>query len=193
MSTETPELEYTFKDFASANTPESFMQDQEMNANLRDNGVGLVPNMAGIDIQDLSGTFACGCIWAYLTIPMGWHIFEDGQRTLVFNEENTVQINFDLHDRGEFSDEQMIEQVIAQVAEAYPEAKWITMELAGMKTVGFRGIPIEDVYVDQIFMVMDRPERENAAMLIRITCDPEATVRTMNMVEVMLRSLQVIQ
>src|SRR5687768_17494804 len=129
---EQQEPEYTFKDFARSNTLESTDTEHKMNAYMRDNGIGLLPNVAGISLQDLSATFACGSIMCYITIPLGWFIFDDGRRTLVYDEDSQTQVNFELGTGEGLTDIDIIEQVIAQHANNIEGAEWRTMELAGM-------------------------------------------------------------
>lgn len=184
--------EYSFKDFARSNTTECLDPEQKMNAYMRDNGIGLLPNIAKVDSEDLSATFACGAIMCYVTIPWGWFIFDDGRRVLVYDEDSQVQVNFEIGAGEGLTDIDIIEQVIGQHANNIEGAEWRTMELGGMKTLAIRGIPMQGEHVDQIYIVKATPD-PNAWLIVRTTCLPEAIVDTMNMVEVILNSVQYVQ
>ncbi|MBC8066097.1 MAG: hypothetical protein H7Y17_14790 [Chlorobia bacterium] len=183
--------EYTFKDFARSNTTECLDPEHKMNAYMRDNGIGLLPNVAALDIEDLNATFACGAIRAYVSIPLGWFIFDDGRRVLIYDEDSQVQVNLELGTGEGLTDVDIIEQVIAQHVNNIEGAEWRTMELAGMKTLATRGIPIMGEQVDQVYIVKPTPD-PNTWVICRTTCLPEAIVNTMNMVEVILGSLKYI-
>lgn len=188
---EMPELEYSFKDFARSNTTECLDPEHKMNAHMRDNGIGLFPNIAGVDLQDLNATFACGAIQAFVTIPLGWFLFDDGRRVLVYDEDSQVQVNFELGTGEGLTDMAIIEQVITQHVNNIEGAEWRTMELAGMKTLAIRGIPMQGEHVDQVYIVKATPD-PNTWVICRTTCLPQAIVETMNMVEVILRSVKYI-
>ena len=191
MPAEVQEPEYSFKDFARSNTTECLDPEHKMNAYMRDNGIGLLPNVAGLNIEDLSATFACGAVMAYITIPLGWFIFDDGRRVLVYDEDSQVQVNFELGAGEGLTDIDIIEQVIAQHVNNIEGAEWRTMELGGMKTLAIRGIPMQGEYVDQVYIVKATPD-PNTWLIVRTTCLPDAIVQTMNMVEVILGSVQYI-
>lgn len=186
---EQSELEYSFKDFARSNTTECLDPEHKMNAYMRDNGIGLFPNVCGLDIQDLSATFACGAIQCYVTIPLGWFIFDDGHRVLVYDEDSQVQVNFELGSSEGLTDVDVIEQVIAQHVSNIEGAEWRTLELAGMKSIAIRGIPMQGEHVDQVYIVKATPD-PNSWLIVRTTCLPSAIVETMNMVEVMLNAVR---
>jgi len=170
---------------------ESFNEEHPLNANIRNNGIGLRPNMAGIDPQAMTGTFACGSIMAYLTIPFGWHIFDDGKRTLVFDEGSTVQVNFNLAAGEGLTDEMLIEQAIADLGQAYPGAEWVTMELGGMKSLAIRGIQLQGEILDQVYIMKAAPA-EGTWLVIRSTSLPVDTERVLNMIELIIGSLRLI-
>lgn len=191
VTEELPELEYSFKDFARSNTTECLDPEHKMNAYMRDNGIGLFPNVCGIDLQDLSATFACGAVHAYITIPLGWFIFDDGRRVLVYDEDSQVQVNFELGTGEGLTDVDIIEQVIAQHVSHIEGAEWGTLELGGMKSIAIRGIPMQGEHVDQVYIIKATPNA-TTWLICRTTCLPSAIVETMNMVEVILRGVKYI-
>lgn len=185
----TQEPEYSFKDFARANTTECLDPEHKMNAYMRDNGIGLFPNVAGIDLQDLSATFACGAVQCYITIPLGWFIFDDGRRVLVYDEDSQVQVNFELGNGEGLTDLDIINQVISDHARHIEGAEWRTMELGGMQAIAIRGIPMQGEIIDQVYIVKATPD-PNTWLIVRTTCLPTAIVDTMNMVEVILNAVR---
>lgn len=169
---------------------ESLSQDHPLNANLRDNGIGLVPRIASIDEAAGFATLACGSILARLSIPLGWHIFDDGRRALVFDAASTVQINFQLCDTKGHAAELLIQHIITQVQQAQPEAEWVTMDLAGMPSVAFRGLKMNDEYCDQVHMLLQTPGKKGLFLEIRVVARPDDIVKTMDMVEAIFNTIE---
>ncbi len=184
----------TFADFARPEGLSTLAEDNTINTNLRNNGIGLVPRILEVDEEAGSATLGCGAIMAMVSIPLGWHIIDDGRRVLVFDKDSQVQVNFRLVDEGVES-ANLIEQVLGHLAPSAGEAKWMTMELGGMKTLAIRGLPIhqpgeEPVHVDQVFMYMPVPGRATGYCEIRATSDIEKIEPVMDMVEVILGSMR---
>jgi hypothetical protein len=179
-----------FLPFTLPTGPASVSQDHPLNANLRDNGIGLVPRIVAIDESAGSATLACGSILARLSIPLGWHIFDDGRRTLIFDEASSVQINLQLCDTKGHPAELLIQHIINVVTQANPEAEHITLDLADMKSVAFRGLKIADEYCDQVHMLKPCPGKFGMFCEIRVVCRPTDIVRIMDMAELIVNSLE---
>lgn len=184
----------TFADFARPAGAATLDAEHSINANLRDNGVGLVPRVLNIDQDAGSATIGCGAIVAIMSIPLGWHVIDDGRRVLLFDPKNQIQVNFRLVDEGVES-ANLIEQTLAHLAPNAGEAKWITLELAGMKTLAIRGLPIhqpgeDTVLVDQVFMYKSVPGKPTGFCEIRSTADIEKIEPVMDMVELIVDSMQ---
>lgn len=183
-------------DFALANTVDTLRREHPFNAQLAEQGLGQVPNMAGVDLEDLSVTVTCAALAAMLTVPMGWHVLDDHKRVLIFDPEQTRQIEIKLVDSEGRTNEEILENIAAQIAGYYPECKWVTMDLGGMPTLAVRGIPLmgDDgqtaVYLDQVFLYKPRDRSPGWFAETRVTMAPEDTVNTLNMVELILGSVQ---
>lgn len=95
MSTEAA-VGNTYRAFALAEDAGSFDQEHPINAGFRDSGIGLVPMLSAVDPDAKYGAFACGSIMAHLSIPFGWHVYDDGRCTLVFDPAGRTQLSFEL-------------------------------------------------------------------------------------------------
>lgn len=184
-----------FADFARPEGTASLDPEHRINANLRDAGIGLVPRVLRVDEAARCATVGCGSIMAMMSIPLGWHIIDDGRRALLFDSDSQVQVNFRLVDGGVADAAPLIERVIAGLAPDAGDAKWITLELAGMKTLAIRGLPIgepgqEPVLVDQVYMYKQVPGRPTAFCEIRATTEVERIEPTLDMVEVILGTME---
>lgn len=185
----------TFADFARAEGSATLEHENPINANLRNGGIGLVPRVLGVDEQRGSATVGCGSILAMMEIPLGWHIIDDGRRVLVFDAESQVQVNFRLVDEGEADAAVLIERLLAQLAPSAGEARWLTMELEGMKTLAIRGLPIQQpgedaVLVDQVFMYRAFPGHPTRFCEVRTTAEEAGIARALDMVELIVGSMR---
>jgi hypothetical protein len=190
----TPEQQtYTWPEFALAETPDSLNPEHPINVALREQGIGLTPNLAALDVEQRTVRLASGALQGFVTVPFGWHAIDDGRRLVVFNEANNIQIEFEQVATGNAAPEDLLAGLAAQIEQAYPDAKWITMELGGMPTIALRGLPIpaddgETVYLDQVFLLKQRTE--GVYLQTRCTMAQDDTVQTLNMVELMLASIE---
>ena len=83
-------------DFALAADSAALDEDHAINVRLRDRGIGLVPRIAGLSDTERRATLAAGAIEAEFDVPYGWHVIDDGRRTLVFEPSGRIQIHLDL-------------------------------------------------------------------------------------------------
>jgi hypothetical protein len=185
----------TLADFALPAGLDSLSQDHHINANLRDGGIGLVPRVLAVDERAKAATLGCGALVAMIDIPFGWHAIDDGRRVLVFDHASKVQINFRLVDEGVDS-ARLIEMMLGALAPtAGDEAKWLTLELAGMKTLAIRGLPVdgdgpEPDLVDQGFIYKPVPGKAHGFCEVRTTTDLGKIEPALDMVELMLNSMK---
>ncbi|MBX9604508.1 MAG: hypothetical protein K2X35_26140 [Bryobacteraceae bacterium] len=182
-------------DFALADNVDTLRREHPFNARLAAQGLGQVPNLAGVDLENLSATMTCAAMAAILTVPMGWHVLDDHQRVLIFDPDQTRQIEMKLVDSEGRTNEEILENIAAQIAGYYPECKWATMDLGGMPTLAVRGIPLlgddgqTTVYLDQVFLYKARERSPGWFAEVRVTMAPEDTVKTLDMVELILQSI----
>ena len=83
-------------DVALADDTASLDPDHPINARLRDNGIGLVPRVIMVATRDKFASLGAAAIESVFRVPFGWHVIDDGKRTLVFDPGGSVQINLDL-------------------------------------------------------------------------------------------------
>jgi hypothetical protein len=178
-----------WSDFALAGDDKSLDPDHPVNANLRNNGIGLVPNVIRRDPAAKVAVVGCGAIMAMVPLPYGWHVIDDGRRVLVFDAGGKVQVNFQMIDAGGLSGQQVVQQVLAQVAEAHPDVKVAVDEMGGMAALILRDLPVTDdngntELLAQVFLYQARPG--GRFLEIRSTAFPDDLTRVGDMVERML-------
>ncbi len=183
----TPAPKRTFRDFALADNAASFDPEAPINANLRDRGAGLVPNLVAVTPADRRASLAAGSILAQLDVPFGWHVVDDGKRTLVFEPGGQVQISLNLLPRNGRSNVGILDELEVQMRADYPAPELMRqhhgkIHALGARNIGDRGQPLEQYHL--LF-----PFRDAAQVLrARVTTVPERATEALNLAELVLES-----
>jgi hypothetical protein len=176
-------------DVAIADDAATLDPEHQINANLRDNGVGLVPRVVAISYAQKFATVAAAAIEQTFHIPFGWHVIDDGKRTLVFDPAGGVQINLSLRHAAADALPALLSEIAEALARESADAQFVTLELRGMPCLGVRDLVIDGEKLDQAYLA--RPShREGLALVCRVTADRENITRALNTAEVILMSLQ---
>ena len=172
-------------DVALADDASSLDQDNELNARFRDNGIGLVPRVISVSPRDKYAVVGAGAIEATFRVPFGWHVIDDGKRTLVFDPGGSVQINLDLRYTPPGGEQQLLSQIASALAAESPQAQFLTFELMDLPCLAVRDLRIDGELLDQAYFF--RPShREGLTMVCRVTADRDNITRAMNTAEVIL-------
>ena len=175
-------------DVALADDASSLDQDHPMNARLRDNGVGLVPRVLGVSEREKYAVVGAGAIEAMFHAPFGWHVIDDGKRTLVFDPGGGVQINLDLRHTPPGGERELLAMVAQALAEENPQAQFLTFELMDSPCLAVRDLRIEGETLDQAYFF--RPSHHDGLTLVcRVTADRDNITRAMNTAEVIITTL----
>lgn len=167
--------ELVFADDMSALDPE-----QKINANLRDRGVGFVPNVLSVDREEKSARVGAGAIEGIFRVPFGWHVNDDGRRTLVFDGAGRMQISLNLRRRENDSLAELGQSYLAEYLENQPDLKTFTAELNGITAVGVRGLKMDGEVLDQTFLLRDIG-RDGYVLVARATGNAEDIRLAMNL------------
>ncbi|MFT3785564.1 MAG: hypothetical protein QM770_05295 [Tepidisphaeraceae bacterium] len=151
-----------------------------MNARLRDNGVGLVPNVMEVDTKLRSAKVAAGAIEAFLTIPLGWHVIDDGRRTLVFDAGGKMQLNFDRRSSEGQPLEILAQSYIQPYVRQQPDLTTFAQVMQGIVIAGVADANIDGETLCQAFMLRPTPESDRV-LVLRVTGDKDHFTRAMNL------------
>ena len=176
-------------DVALADDPSALDPEHPINANLRDNGVGLVPRVIMVVTRSKFASVGCAAIDSVFRVPFGWHVIDDGKRTLVFDPDGRVQINLDLRPSEADALQALLERIGEALAHDNPQAQFLMLELMDMPCLAARDLEIDGEQLDQTYLTR-ASHREGLALVCRVTADRENMTRAMNTAEVILRSLQ---
>ena len=175
-------------DVALADDESSLDPDNEINARLRDNGVGLVPRVISVVARSKFAAVGAAAIDSVFRVPFGWHVIDDGKRTLVFDPGGSVQINLDLRPATADAHEALLERIASMLARDNAQAQFLKLELMGLPCIAARDLEIDGERLDQAYLA--RPStHEGLALVCRVTADRENMTRAMNTAEVILTSL----
>jgi hypothetical protein len=175
----------TFADFALATDAGTLDPAHPINANLRERGAGLTPNVAAVDLAARHATVAAGALAAFLDVPLGWHVLDDGGRTLVFEPSNAVQISLDLLPRDDRDNDTILDAFEADLRDAHARVECLRLARGGLWGLAARGLRDGDQPLEQVFLL--RPGRDDRMLLrARVTAAPARITGAVNLAELIL-------
>jgi hypothetical protein len=175
-------------DVALADDASSLDQDHGLNARFRDSGVGLVPRIIMVATREKFASVGAGAIESVFRVPFGWHVIDDGKRTLVFDPDGSVQINLDLRYTPPGGEQELMSSIAESLAKESPNAQFLTFELMDHPCLAVRDLVSDGALLDQGYLL--RPShREGLTLVCRVTADRDNITRAMNTAEVIMNSL----
>ncbi len=176
-----------FARFALADTASTLNPEHPLNVGMRDRGAGLVPRVLATDDGEKRATLGAGAIAALCDVPYGWHVIDDGRRTLVLDPGGEVQVSLHLIPREGRSTGEVLDAIEAQMRQDYPHPEFTRLSQGRIHALGARGIQDGEVALEQYHMLF--PWREDGRVLrARVTSVPERSVDACNLAELILES-----
>jgi len=177
--------------FALSDDDATLSPEHPTNVSIRDSGAGLVPRVLRIDREHWVAFVGAGAIEAILPVPLGWHVIDDGKRTLMFDRLHDIQVNLDLIDPDDAAPEAIFNAILADVASESPDAKYNLIDLEGMPAMIVRDIIIDGATLQQVYVLMPVPHRPALRLKIRATVsDPQHIGLVGDLVERLVKDLQ---
>jgi hypothetical protein len=178
-------------DLALADDTSTLDPENKINANLRNNGIGLVPNVVKKDDQTKTATLACGALQSFIDLPYGWHAIDDGRRVLIFDPQNLTQINCAMVDREGASDEEILEKTLEQLERDAPGFDHKIDEIDGTQVLMVRDVVIDGEKTQQAYMLAAAADpRYRVKIRISSTGDMNHMVRSINVGEQIKKTLR---
>ena len=164
--------------------------EERMNANLRNNGVGLVPRLVSVDLPSKSARIAAGAVQGTFRIPLGWRAMDDGKRTLVFNGgAGGIQVNLSQRRTEGLSTQDFARGCLNQYLEREPDLPVASLALDSIAGAGVRGAKIDDETLDQYFLVRDLG-REGLYLVARVTASGKDATRALDLAGDMMATFE---
>lgn len=184
-----PERPSALGDFALAPDAATLDPEAPINVNLRSRGAGLVPNVLRTHDEHRYATVAAGAVMAIFDVPYGWHVIDDGKRTLMLDPAGKVQINLSLLPREGRANDAVLEEIESATRSDYPAPEFRRMSSGKIDALGVRNIadgaqPIEQYH----FLTAFRDDR--LVVRARITATPEKATFACNLGELVLNSFR---
>ncbi|MCC7395962.1 MAG: hypothetical protein IT455_02735 [Planctomycetes bacterium] len=183
-----PREKTTFADFALAADLGSLEPEQRINQNLRDRGVGLVPNVTAYDEQERFAIVAAGAIVASLRVPFGWHAIDDGRRLLVFEPGGKVQLHFDRLRREGRDDEAVLLDLAAGLRQEDAALRFVPITHDGGRGLEVCGMHDGDQALEQRHLLL--PAGRDHVLRLRVTATPDTAVDANQLAALMLASVE---
>ena len=161
--------------------------EHPVNRRLRGSGVGLVPRVVEVDAARQCATVACGAITAQLTLPLGWHVIDDGRRVLVFEPSGEVQVHLDLLTCEGSGHEGVLDQLEAQARRDHPAPAFTRLRSGLVTVLAVRDIADGDQPLEQFHLVVDGPGPGHL-LRARVTATPASAAAAAQMGELIVRS-----
>jgi hypothetical protein len=184
---ETPSAETTarlspkqFAELVFAEDMSALDPEQKINANLRERGVGFVPNVLSVDKEQKSARVGAGAIEGIVRVPFGWHVNDDGRRTLVFDGAGRMQISISLRPRDKDSLVDLGRSYVTPYLEQQPDLQGFVHEQGDVVAVGVRGLKVDGEVLDQTFLLRDIG-RDGYVLVARATGSSEDIRLAMNL------------
>jgi hypothetical protein len=176
-------------DVALSDDASSFDPAHPMNAQLRDKGVGFVPNILTISHGEKFAIVAAGAIMHQFQVPFGWHVIDDGRRTLIFDAGGRMQINLSLRGAQPGQEQEVLEDILIEIREASPNIEHMMITLGGWKTLALRNVIVDGEPLQQAYIATP-VHIEDLLLITRVTANDQNITLALNAAEVILRSLQ---
>lgn len=178
-----------FAEFALAPDAGTLDPESPMNVNLRNRGAGLVPNVLFTDDANRVATVAAGAVMGIFEVPYGWHVIDDGKRTLLLDPAGKIQINLSLLPREGRSNQGVLDDIESSTRADYPAPEFCRMNSGKLDALGVRNIADGNEPIEQYHLLA--PFRDDRLVLrARITATPERAAFACNLGELLLNSFR---
>ena len=184
------ETEFTESDlglYAKSNDLDTFDPEHPVNARLRDQAVGFVPNLLEVNQAARTAKLGAGGIGAMIRVAFGWHVIDDGRRTMVLDPDGKVQISLSVIAREGRSMDEILDDIQAEAEQSYPGPEFLRLADGGITALAIRNIVVEGEAVEQVHMLTDWAQ-DTAVLRARVTADPESMRYAANYADLILKS-----
>lgn len=151
-----------------------------MNVNLRDRGAGLVPRIHEADPGTRAVLLGVGALAGFLRVPFGWHVIDDGRRTLVFDAGGRIQVSLSQRGSNGVAPSAHARQLLEPYLERQPDLPKIEATLDQISAAGLRGVDVDGVCLDQYFLIRDLG-RPDSHLVARVTATAEDAKRALDL------------
>lgn len=172
--------------YAKADDGGTLDPEHPLNARLRDQGVGLVPRVLETDVAARTAMLGAGAIDSRIQVALGWHVIDDGRRTLLLDPDGKIQISLNLVRPEGRGDDEILDEIEAELTASYPGVETIRLRDGETWGLAARGMVVDGEAVEQVHMLT---AAEGEALLrARVTADPASMAFAANYAGLILQS-----
>jgi len=153
--------------------------EHPVNARLRDQGVGFVPKVLETDLEAKTALLGASAIRATIRVALGWHVNDDGRRTLLLDPAGKVQISLHLISKEGRSVDQILDNIQQEASQSYSEPELRRFEDQGIWALWVRNIEVNNEPVEQVHL-LTAWTKDSAMLRARVTSDPASTHFALN-------------
>ncbi len=165
-------------------------ENDTINARFRDTGNGLVVRVQQTNPERGYAVIGSGALEALFAVPLGWHVVDDGRRTLIFDRQNVGQVNLTYINIDGQSPDDIFTAIIQDLARENPNVEHRVLDLGGNPSLGVRNLVINGEALQQCYMLVRHPHKENVAVKVRVTADENNIPKLLDMTGEMLKYIQ---
>lgn len=182
-----PFTESDFGYYAKSDDTQTLDPANPTNARLRDQGVGFVPNLLETNQEAKSVKLGAGAIAAIIQVAFGWHVIDDGRRTIVLDPDGKIQINLGVIRKDGRNIDQILDEIQEEAAQSYPAPQFLRLQDSGIWALSIRNIAVNGEPIEQVHMLT--PWANDSAMLrARVTADPPSMRYAADYADLILKS-----
>lgn len=174
--------------YAKADDEGTLNPEHPIQARLRDQGVGLTPRLLDFDREKKFVLIGAGAIGATMRVAFGWHVIDDGRRTLVLDPDGKIQIHFDVLAKEGRSVEGILDDLQAEMERSYEAPEFLRMQFEGIFALAGRNLMVDGEAIEQVHM-LTRWAKDSAMLRARVTADPESMRFAADYADVILKSV----
>jgi len=177
----------TWRDFSLAADARSLDPRNKTNRYLiEQRKMGAVPQVIAVSESERWASVELPAVSATAKVPLGWHVLDDGSRSLLFDPVGMVQVNFSLVPAEGRDVDQLIEQTKQQALAGQPERPTLVQEIGEMKLLAVADLRIEGETLDVCWMYTMAPVADELFLQVRVTAPKERMTDAMDLFELLM-------
>jgi hypothetical protein len=148
--------------------------------------MGSVPKVIAINEAERWASVELPAVSATVKVPLGWHVLDDGNRSLIFDPDGAVQVNFSLVPAEGRDVDQLIEQTKQQALAGQPERPTLVQQIGAMKLLAVADLQIEGETLDVCWMYTMAPVADELFLQVRVTASKDRMTGAMDLFELLM-------
>lgn len=177
-------------DLALAGDGESLEAGHAVNRRAKTQGLGTAAQVEEIDTDEKFAVVRSAALKATIEVPLGWHVTDDGARTLVFDADQFIRLQLDQRE-ATHGPKALLQEVLAARKARQPDVKAQLMDNADGSALLIVQNWTDDEGTGTRSFVAREGLIENHVLVAEIaTVSPADLVRGLNLSEVVLRHLK---